>query len=139
MLIEQLRELLLERLDFGTVADLNVRVIGIAVGVMLVVSLGVIEAFERRDLGDDAGGEDARRIKLGDIGLADPLLLVVGVENSGPVRRALIGATAVELGGVVGNREKDARGADRGGDLRGRVGRLRTDSAWPVVSVVTWS
>jgi hypothetical protein len=90
---------------------------------MLVVRLGVIEAFERRDLGDDFSGEDVGGIELGDVGLCDAALLVAGIEDRRAVGGADVGALAVELSGIVGDGEEDAEELAVG-DLRGIVDDL---------------
>ena len=90
---------------------------------MLVVRLGVIEAFERRDLGDDFSGEDVGGIELGDVGLCDAALLVAGIEDRRAVGGADVGALAVELSGIVGDGEEDAEELAVG-DLRGIVDHL---------------
>jgi hypothetical protein len=55
---EQLGELLLQRLDLGTVADQDVGIGRIVECVVLVVVLCRIEALERLHLRDNAAGED---------------------------------------------------------------------------------
>jgi len=81
----------LQGFDFGAVADQDVGIARVVIGVVLVVVLGVIEAFERRDFSDDFGGEDVGRVELGDVGLGDALLFGAGVENCRPVGGATSG------------------------------------------------
>ena len=120
---EEVGELLLEGVDFGAVADQDVGVVGVVQGIVLVVGLGVVEAFEGSDLGDDGLVEDVGGIELGDVGGADFALLVVDVEDRGTVGGADVGALAVELGGVVDDGEEDAE--ERAvGDLRGVIDDL---------------
>ena len=93
--------------DFWVVADHDVGVAGIVEGVVLVVGLGVVEAFEGGELGDDGLGEGVGDFELGDVGGADLSLLVGGVEDGGAVGGADIVALAIELGGVVDDGEED--------------------------------
>ena len=102
---EEVGELLLEGVDFGAVADQDVGVVGVVQGIVLVVGLGVVEAFEGSDLGDDGLVEDVGGIELGDVGGADFALLVVDVEDRGTVGGADVGALAVESGGVMNGEE----------------------------------
>ena len=51
-----------------------------------MIVLGRIEARQRLELGDDRRGEDMRLLQLRDIGIGEPLLLVVGIED----RRAVL-------------------------------------------------
>jgi hypothetical protein len=120
---EEVGELLLEGVDFGAVADQDVGVVGVVEGVVLVVGLGVVEAFEGSDFGDNGLAEDVGGVELGDVGGADFALLVVDVEDGGAVGGSDVGTLAVELGGVVDDGEEDAEeGAV--GDLRGIVDNL---------------
>ena len=69
VLLEQVRELLFERGNFGDVADLDVGVVRVLEGVVLVVILAGEELDERRDLGDDGAGKDVRGVELRDVSL----------------------------------------------------------------------
>jgi len=76
--------------DLGQVVDDDVGIGRVADQEVLVIALGRIEALERVDAGDDRAGEGAGLAELGDIGLGDPPLLVIGIEDGGAVLRALI-------------------------------------------------
>jgi hypothetical protein len=67
VILEQLGELLLEGLDFGAIADQDIGIAGIVERVVLVVGLGVVEALQWHNLGDDGLGEDFGRVELGNI------------------------------------------------------------------------
>ena len=107
----------LEGGDLGAVADLDVAVVGIFEGVVLVVVLGAVEAFEGDDLGDDGLRPGVRGVELRDVGGGDALLLGRGEEDGGAVGGADVIALAVERGGVVDGEEdaeKLAVGETRG-------------------------
>ena len=124
----------LEGGDLGTVADLDVGVVGIFERVVLVVVLGAVEGFERDDLGDDFVLPGVGGIELRDVGFGDALLIVVGVEDGGAVGGADVGALAVERGGVVDGEEDaeelavgEARGIVDDFDGLGVVGGFGAD------------
>jgi hypothetical protein len=104
---EEVGELGFEGFDFGVVADHDVGVVGVVESVVLVVGLGVVEAFEGRDFGDDRFGEGMRGLELGDVGCGDLALLVGGEEDGGAVGGSYVRTLAVELGGVVDYGEED--------------------------------
>jgi len=79
--------------------------IGVPRQIALMVGLGGIEALERRDLGDDGAPEGVGPLQWVDVGLGDALLLVVGVEHGRAVLGAGVRPLAVELGGIVRDRE----------------------------------
>ena len=53
-----------------------------------MVVFRAVEAFQRRDLGDDGLGENLGGIELLNVGGGDALLLVVGVEDGRAIRGA---------------------------------------------------
>src|ERR1700683_3445213 len=74
---KQFRKLFLERADFGTIADLYVRVVRILERVVLMVLLGPVETLQRSDLRHDGFRENLGRVELRDIGGCQTFLLVV--------------------------------------------------------------
>src|SRR5215831_18627066 len=102
---EQVGELLLKRVDFWAVADLDVRFVRIIVGVILVIIFRAVEGFERSHLGHDLLGKHPLLVQLDDVGLRQALLLVVGVEDGGAIRRTHIGPLPVQLSGIVRHRK----------------------------------
>src|SRR6266511_985040 len=79
----------------------------IALGVVLVIGLGRVEAVEPHDLGHDRAVEDVRGIDLLDVRLSDAALLVVGGEDDRPILPAAIRALAIARRRVVCDREED--------------------------------
>ena len=108
---------------FWGIVENDVGIVGMKAGVILVIGFGGIEGLERDNLGDDSAGEDFGLIELGDVGLGDSFLLVVGVEDRGAILRAGIGALPIEFGGIVSDGEEDAEKFSVG-DLRRVVGNL---------------
>ena len=108
-----------EGFDFGVVADHDVGVVGILEGVVLVVVFAGVEGFEGGDLGDDGVRKDFFGGELGDVGVGYALLVGGAEEDGGAVGGALVGALAVEGGGVVDG-EEDAEELAVG-DARGVV------------------
>ncbi len=82
---KQVRKLLLERFDLWTITNLNVGILRIVERVILVVVLGSIEAFQRRNFGDDPSGKHLRIVELRDISSCNPLLVVINIEDCGPI------------------------------------------------------
>src|SRR5258708_1297488 len=109
VVLEELRELVLEGFDLGAIADQDVRIVRIVESVVLGVGLSVVKAFEWTNLGDEGLGKCMGGVKLRDIGLGKAALVVIFVEDGRTVGRANVGTLAIELGGVVSNREKDAQ------------------------------
>src|SRR5271170_7375145 len=70
-----------------------------------MIIFGRIEAGEWLTLGDDRRLEDVCLIKLSEISLGDPLLVVVGEENGRAVRSAAVGALIVQLRRIVSDRK----------------------------------
>ena len=81
IVLEELWKLLFEGLYFRTVTHQNVRIVGVIQGIVLVVSLGIIKPLQRHNLGHDRLAKDFGCIQLRDVGVADFLLLVVGIED----------------------------------------------------------
>lgn len=69
---EKVGELFLEGVDLGAIANHDVLVVGVVEGIILVVVLCVIEAFERVQLVRNGFGEDVCSVELGDIGCGYP-------------------------------------------------------------------
>jgi len=78
---KQFRELLLEGINLRTVANLNIRVVGIEVGVVLMVILGAIERLRGVTLGHYRPWKNLLLIKLRNVGIRQPLLVLVRIEN----------------------------------------------------------
>src|SRR5450756_2942982 len=85
VVLKEFGELGFEGGRFGDVADLDVGVVGVLLGVVLVVGFAVEEFQERYELGNDGLGEVLADLKLRDIGGGDLLLLWSGVEDDGAV------------------------------------------------------
>ena len=82
---EQLRKLLLQRLDLRPIAHQYVGIVRIVQRVILVIILSAIKRHERSHLGHDRLGKNLRRIELRNVGLRNALLFVVRVENDRPI------------------------------------------------------
>src|SRR5512135_1674129 len=67
--------------DLRQVVDDDVGLVRMQVQIMLVVGLGVVEPLQGHDLGDDAAGEHASRLQLGDVVVGYPLLVRAGIED----------------------------------------------------------
>jgi hypothetical protein len=70
-----------------------------------MVVLGGEEFLVRLDLGDDRRIVDPHSVELGNVGLGDPRLLGAGREDRRAIVGAAVGALAVELGRIVGDRD----------------------------------
>src|SRR6476646_2389482 len=81
VLDEEFRELLPQRTDLGLVVDDDVRLERMVEEVALVISLGVVEPLQLRDLGDDLAAKHFRGVELLDVRPGDTPLRVVGVED----------------------------------------------------------
>src|SRR2546427_11684882 len=74
-------ELLLQPLHLRQVVEDDVRLVGVAGEIVLVILLRGIEVLERRHLGDDRTREDVGLVQLIDIGLCGLFLGLVRVED----------------------------------------------------------
>src|SRR3989449_11008862 len=83
LLLVERGELLLQPLHLRQVVEDDVRLVGVAGEIVLVILLRGIEVLERRHLGDDRTREDAGLVQLIDIGLCGLLLGLVRVEEIG--------------------------------------------------------
>ena len=61
-MLQQIRKLLLEVLDFWQIVINYVRLIGVVIEVVLMVILGIVEALERHDLRHDGARENFRLV-----------------------------------------------------------------------------
>ena len=95
--------------DLGRIVEHDVGLVRMQRRVVLMIGLGGIERLQRHDLGHDRPRKYFRLIKLSDVSLGDPFLLIVAVENGRPVLRAFVGALAIKLRGIVRDREKYAQ------------------------------
>src|SRR6266480_7821088 len=69
LLLVERGELLLQALHLRQVVEDDVRLVGVAGEIVMVILLCGIEVLERRYLGDDGTGEDVGLVQLIDIGL----------------------------------------------------------------------
>ncbi len=107
---KQLRELLLQRLDLRPVADQDV-------GIVRDCAARNPGGSPRRDRKPFSGvtsvtigfAKHLRRVQLRDVGLRNPLLVVVLIEDRRPVRRAHIRPLPVQLRRIVRHRKEDAQ------------------------------
>ena len=74
--------------------------------VVLMIRLGGIELGQRIEPRHDRTAEHVGAAELGDIGLGDFLLCLVGIEDRRAVLGADVGTLAVELGRVMGDGEE---------------------------------
>src|SRR3989440_12970902 len=81
LLLVERGELLLQPSHLRQVVEDDVRLVGVAREIVLVILLRGIEALERRHLGDDGTGEDAGLVQLVDVGLRPLLFALAGVED----------------------------------------------------------
>src|SRR4051812_18004561 len=105
----EFREDLAQVLDFRSVIENDVRLVRVQGCVILVIRLGWIERLQRRHLGGDRARKYFLLSQLRDIGLGYALLLVVGIEDRRAVLRSLVRTLAVQLRGIVRNREKHSQ------------------------------
>src|SRR5436853_5222336 len=99
LLLVERGELLLQPLHLRQVVEDDVRLVGVAGEIVLVILLRGIEVLERRHLGDDRTRENVGLVQLIDIGLWGIFLGLVPVEERGRVLAPHIRALAVQLGG----------------------------------------
>src|SRR5262245_45895879 len=102
----QIRELLSEVGDFWKIVYNDIRLIRMLGGIVLMIVLGRIECRERDHLSDDWNWKNPGMIELIDIGLCDPLLVRIGVENCRAILSAGVGRLRVELSGLMSDRSK---------------------------------
>src|SRR2546425_5392474 len=107
LLLEERGELLLQPQHLRQVVEDDVRLVGVAGEIVLVILLRGIEVLERRHLGDDRTREDVGLVQLIDIGLCGLFLVFVPVEDRRTVLAPHVGALAVHLGGIMRHRKKD--------------------------------
>src|SRR3954471_4260714 len=105
----EFREDLAQVLDFRSVIENDVRLVRVQGCVILVIRLGWIERPQRGYLGGERGGKYFLLSQLRDIVLGYALLLVVGIEDRRAVLRSLVRTLAVQLRGIVRNREKHSQ------------------------------
>src|SRR5450755_1433986 len=105
LLIEH-RKLLAKVLNFGRVIARDVGVVRMKGGVILMISLGVIELAQRNHLRDDRAGKRFRLFQLRYVSLGYVFLLIVGIENYRTILGTGIRPLTIELCGVEGHGEK---------------------------------
>ena len=76
-------------------------------GIVLMVGLGRIDAFERSNAGGNRALEDMGAVELRNIGPSDLALGVIDREDRRPVLRTRVWPLPIELGRVIGYRELD--------------------------------
>src|SRR3954451_2018890 len=106
---EQIRKLLFQRFNLGTITNLNVRIFRVVQRVVLVVVLSTVEALQGRNLSNDATLKHFRTIQLRDISIRNPLLIITDIKDRRAIRRAYIWPLPVELRGIVGHGKEDAQ------------------------------
>src|SRR6266480_70257 len=106
LLLVERGELLLQVSQLRHVVEDDVRLVGVAREIVLVILLRGIEALERRHLGDDGTGEDAGLVQLLDVGLRRLLFTLAGVEDRLTVLAPHIRTLAVQLGRIVRHGEE---------------------------------
>jgi hypothetical protein len=77
----QIWKLLFERFDFGPGANLDVGIVGVLVGIVLVVGLSVVKAFQGDYLSDDRPTKCVGGVELLDICITQVTLLVAAIED----------------------------------------------------------
>src|SRR2546425_13099002 len=105
--LHAVREVLADLLHFRRSVEKDVGLERISLRVVLVIILALVEALERRDLGDDRRVEDMGPVQLLDVRLRGPLLLVVRVEAHRAVLLTDVWSLPVARRGVVRDREED--------------------------------
>src|SRR5256886_8450293 len=106
LLLVERGELLLQPLHLRQVVEDDVRRLGVAGEIVLVILLRGMEVLERRHMGDDRTREDVGLVQLIDIGLCGLFLGRARVEDRRTVLAPLVGALAVQLGRIVRHRKK---------------------------------
>src|ERR1700722_8142631 len=85
VILKQVGKLLLESFNLWPVAHQNIWIVRMMQSVVLMVSLSVVEALQRRHLGHDRLLEYPGRIELRNVFRADLPLFLVGIEDCRPV------------------------------------------------------
>src|SRR5215469_15689269 len=106
---KQIRELLLQRLDLWTITNLNVRIRRVVERVILVIILGTVESFQRRNLSDDLSRKYFRFVQLLDISTCHSPLFVTNIENRGTIRSSHVWSLPVKLCRIVSYGKEDAQ------------------------------
>src|SRR5690348_14792066 len=88
VLLKEFRKLLPQRFDFRAVANLNVRIVGIVIRVVLVISFRAIEPLQRCYLGHNRLRKHLRMVELGDVCLREALLILIRIEDGRAVGRS---------------------------------------------------
>src|SRR5262249_38194925 len=101
----EFREEALQIRDLGQIIDRDVWVGGVSSEEVLVIALRGIEAFAGLNRSRQRGVKDPRTVQLSNISLSYLGLLGISREDRRAVLRANVGTLAIELGGVIGNRE----------------------------------
>src|SRR2546425_4102802 len=105
--LHAVREVLADLLHFRRGVEKDVGLERISLRVVLVIILALVEALERRDLGDNRRIEDMRPVQLLDVRLRGLLLLIVRVKDHRAVLLADVWSLTVARRGVVRDREED--------------------------------
>src|SRR4051812_45140383 len=105
---EQIRKLLFQRFNLGTITNLNVRIFRVVQRVILMIVLSSVEALQLCNLSNDPPRKHFRIVQLRDIGIRNPLL-VTDIEDRRAIRRAYVWSLPVELRGIVGHGKEDAQ------------------------------
>ena len=100
---EEFRELRLQSLGFGNVADLNVWIVWVLRRVVLVVVLSFIKAFEGSQLGGNFAVKSVCSVELVDVRLGDLALLIRGIEDSRAIAGADVRPLTIQLRRVMSN------------------------------------
>src|SRR5579863_5226509 len=87
----------------------DIRIARMLRGIVLVISLSRIKSLQRDHLGNNGAGKDFGFVELCNVCLSDPFLLVVGIPDRRAVLRAFVWTLTVQLGGVMGHGEEDAK------------------------------
>src|SRR5438270_4756388 len=84
------RQRLLQVLKLGQIVDGDVRLVGMMLRVILVISFRGIKRLQCDNLSDNRLRENLGAIELIDVSLRDAALLVIGIENRRTILRAFI-------------------------------------------------
>ena len=99
-------------------------------GEVLVIVFRRIEAMQGLKLGHDRPRKGVRLVELGDIGVGNPFLFIVGIKDRRAILRTGVRSLPIELGRVVRDRKINLQILPyeicRGSNV------TATDSAWPV-------
>src|SRR5580704_9112902 len=105
----EIRELLAKMSNLGRVVIKNVKVVGMIGGVVLMVTLGLVESLQRHHLSHNGARKDFGLVQLGNVGLGNVFLFVTAIEDLRAILRAFVGTLTVQFGGIVGDGEKNAQ------------------------------